>query len=101
MKGLWSFFLLSGGTNLEEIGVRKITLVVTVVLVAALLCTLGGTASAQGYTGWIKHPYPNAGYWYCDWYGSEYWCMDEQGNWFRSNPDWYNADTADYARHAE
>ena len=47
-------------------------------------------AGAQGYTGWIEHPYPSAGLVYCDWYGSQYFCMNESGTWVPANSDWYN-----------
>jgi hypothetical protein len=66
-------------------------LLMVAVLTALMLATSAGTAAAQGYTGWIEHPYPSAGLWYCDWYGSEYWCQGNGGTWFPSNPDWYNA----------
>ena len=56
-------------------------------LIAALLVALlvaiivAAPASAQG---WMYHP--NSGnYWYCDYYGSEFWCYaTETGSWLRS-----------------
>ncbi len=62
------------------------------------MSAMSGPAQAQGYTGWIEHPYPSAGLWYCDWYGSEYWCQGNGGVWFPSNPDWYNASSAEMMR---
>ena len=59
-------------------------------LLASALLVQGIPASAQAYTGYIQHPYPNAGTWYCDWYSGVYWCQDQYGNWFRANPDWYD-----------
>ena len=68
-------------------------------LVAAGMLVAGSSpAAAQGYTGWIEHPYPSAGLWYCDYYGSDYYCQDEWGNWFPANPNWYNAAYAEMMR---
>ena len=66
-------------------------LLLVAVLIATILATSAGTASAQGYTGWIEHPYPSAGYWWCEYSGGTYYCQDEWGNWFPANPNWYNA----------
>jgi len=66
-------------------------LVLSAVLAVAMLATSAGNASAQGYTGWIEHPYPSAGLWYCNYYGDGYWCQDEWGNWLPASPHWYNA----------
>jgi hypothetical protein len=66
-------------------------LVVVAVLTASMLVASAAPASAQGYTGWIEHPYPSAGLWYCDYYAGEYWCQGNGGTWFPANPDWYNA----------
>jgi hypothetical protein len=66
-------------------------LVLAVVLTLAMWATSALPASAQGYTGWIEHPYPSAGYWWCEYSGGAYWCQDESGNWFPANPNWYNA----------
>ncbi len=41
---------------------------------------------------------PSAGVWYCDYYGSDYYCQDEYGNWLPSNPNWYNAAYAEMMR---
>jgi hypothetical protein len=70
---------------------RRVKLLVLAVLASAMLSLSAAPASAQGYTGWIEHPYPSAGLWYCDWYGDTYWCQGNGGIWFPSNPDWYNA----------
>ena len=67
---------------------RRIVALLVALLVAVIIADPAG---AQGYTGWIENPHPSAGLWYCDYYGSEYWCMNEQGTWFRANPNWYNA----------
>jgi hypothetical protein len=89
--------ILVGGQ--KEEGVRRVKLLMlAVVLTATTLATNTGTASAQGYTGWIEHPYPSAGYWWCEYSGSAYWCQDEWGNWFPANPDWYNAAYAEMMR---
>ena len=66
---------------------RRIKLVVLAVVVAALLALSAGSAVAAE---WIQHP-RTGGWVYCDYYGSEYWCQDEWGNWFPANPNWYNA----------
>jgi hypothetical protein len=71
--------------------VRKGKLLLMVaVLTALMLAVSAGKASAQGYTGWIQHPYPSAGYWWCEYSGGAYYCQDEWGNWFPANPNWYN-----------
>jgi hypothetical protein len=61
---------------------------VVAVLAVAMLVSASGPAGAQGYTGWIEHPYPSAGLWYCDYYGEGYWYMNENGQWFPANPNW-------------
>lgn len=66
-------------------------LLVLALVAAAMLMAGSSPAAAQGYTGWIEHPYPSAGYWWCEYSGSAYWCQDEWGNWFPANPNWYNA----------
>ena len=65
----------------------------TLLIITAILDLLmtAAPAGAQGYTGWIEDPYPSAGYWWCEYSGSAYWCQDEWGNWFPANPNWYNA----------
>jgi hypothetical protein len=72
-------------------------LVVAVVAVVGLTGT-AAPAGAQGYTGWIEHPYPSAGLWYCDWSGSQYWCQNESGTWVPANPDWYKQASAEMMR---
>jgi len=70
----------------------RVRLVVAALLVALLVAAIvAAPAGAQGYAGWIKHPYPSAGLWWCEYSGSAYWCQDEWGNWFPANPNWYNA----------
>jgi prepilin-type processing-associated H-X9-DG protein len=61
---------------------RRVRLLVVAVLAAAMLVGGSGTASAQG---WMYHP--NSGnYWYCDYYGSEFWCYaTEMGLWVRAH----------------
>src|SRR5215212_31541 len=61
--------------------IRRLRLLVLALLTAAMLVTTGATASAQG---WMYHP--NSGnYWYCDYYGSEFWCYAaEMGLWVRA-----------------
>jgi uncharacterized protein (DUF2062 family) len=72
--------------------VRRVRLVFLVAaLTAAALAVSAGTASAQGYTGWIEHPYTSAGLWYCDWYCGQYWCQGNGGIWAPVNLDWYSA----------
>jgi hypothetical protein len=65
--------------------------------VVALLVTLLAASPAAAYTptGWVEHPYPSAGLWYCDYYGSDYYCQDERGNWFPAAPSWYDASYAE------
>jgi hypothetical protein len=70
---------------------RRVKLLVLILVAVASLALSAAPASAQGYTGWIEHPYPSAGLWYCDWYGDEYWCQGNHGIWAPANPDWYNA----------
>ena len=78
---------------------RVKVLVLVAVLTAAMLTTSAGNASAQGYTGWIEHPYPSAGLWYCDWYGDAYWCWSSNnGQWVPANPNWYDASYAEMMR---
>ena len=77
---------------------RRTRLLVAVVLAAIMLLAESSPAAAQGYTGWIEHPYPSAGLWYCDYYGSDYYCQDEWGNWVPANPNGYNAAYAEMMR---
>jgi len=72
---------------------RRVRLFVLAIVAVVGLASTAAPALAQGYTGWIENPYPSAGLWYCDYYGSEYWCQNEQGIWFRANPNWYNANS--------
>jgi len=39
---------------------------------------VAGSSPAAAYTptGWVEHPYPSAGLWYCDYYGSDYYCQN-------------------------
>ena len=77
----------------------KIRLLVVAMLAAVILAlATAAPAGAQGYTGYMEHPYPSAGVWYCDYYGSDYYCQDEWGNWFPANPNWYNAAYAEMMR---
>jgi len=72
------------------------TRLITMLVVALLLSLLAAApAGAQGYTGYIEHPYPSAGLWYSDYYGSDYYCQDERGNWFPAAPSWYDASYAE------
>ena len=65
--------------------------VVTVVLTLALAAS---PAVAQ-----TMYYHPNSGnYWYCDYYGSDYYCQDERGNWFPASPTWYDASYAEMLR---
>ena len=77
---------------------RRARLLVAVVLAAIMLLAGSSPAGAQGYMGWIEHPYPSAGLWYCDYYGSDYYCQDEWGNWFPASPTWYDASYAEMMR---
>ena len=70
---------------------RRIRLLVVAVLAAVMMAAMATPAGAQGYTGWIEHPYPSAGLWYCDYYDGEYWCQGNGGTWFPSSENWYNA----------
>ena len=70
---------------------HRVKLLATSLALASLVAaTMAAPAGAQGYTGWIEHPYPSAGLWYCDWYGDTYYCQGNGGTWFPDNPDWYN-----------
>ena len=84
-----------------------------VIVAAAMFVGVTAPAVAQGYTGWIEHPYPSAGLWWCEWVedggpyeGWTYWCnlplypTEPEGEWIwmRPNPDWYNASTAEMMR---
>ncbi len=73
----------------------RMRLVVLALLLVGMMAGATAPASAQGYTGWIEHPYPSAGLWYCDWYGSQYMCMNEAGTWVGANPNWYDASVAE------
>jgi len=77
---------------------RRLRLFVVAVVAVVGLAGTAAPAGAQGYTGWIEHPYPSAGLWYCGWYGSQYQCQDESGNWFPANPNWYNQTSAEMMR---
>ena len=78
---------------------RTVKLLVLTLLAVAALALSAATASAQGYTGWIEHPYPSAGLWYCDYYGDEYWCWSSNnGQWVPANPNWYDASSAEMMR---
>ncbi len=67
-------------------------------IAVVVMLTLSSPALAQSYTGWIEHPFPNVGYWWCDWYkdggiyegGYSYWSQTEDGQWLLAEPDWYN-----------
>lgn len=72
---------------------HRIKLMVLVVIAATALpiSAVPASASAQGYEGWTLHPYPNAGYWWCEHYGSEYRCwFPAAEQWFPANLDWYD-----------
>lgn len=77
---------------------RRVRFVMVALLMMGMMAGAAAPASAQGYTGWIEHPYPSAGLWYCDWYGSQYMCQSEDGNWFPANPDWYDQTSAEMMR---
>ena len=78
---------------------RRARLLVVAVLAALMLVAGSSPAAAQGYTGWIEHPYPSAGLWYCDWYGDGYWCWSSNnGQWIPTNPNWYDASYAEMMR---
>jgi len=74
----------------------------------AVLAAATAPASAQGYEGWIMHPYPNAGYGWCGWVqdggphdGWTYWCWSPSvEQWFPANPDWYDQAAAEMERRA-
>lgn len=64
---------------------------VLAVMAATALSISAAPASAQGYEGWNLHPYPNIGYWWCEYYGSEYRCWSPAvEQWFPANPYWYD-----------
>ena len=68
---------------------RKLVLAVAIVMVMTTLNT--NAALAQGYTGWVEHPYPSVDYFWCEYFGDEYWCWSPLGEmWFPANPNWYN-----------
>jgi hypothetical protein len=69
-KGFSLYFLF--GTKQKGKGKRlRVTDGPLTVLVAVAMVVSVGPALAQGYTEWIDHPYPSAG-WSCEWYGEEY-----------------------------
>jgi hypothetical protein len=70
---------------------RRVKHLVAAALAVTMLALSAAPASAQGYTGWIEHPYPSAGLWYCDYYDGEYWCQGNEGIWVPANPNWYDA----------
>ena len=78
--------------------VRRARLLVAAVLAAIMLVAGSSPAAAYTPTGWVEHPYPSAGLWYCDYYGSDYYCQDEWGNWFPASPTWYDASYAEMMR---
>jgi len=55
---------------------RLITMLVAAVLAAIMLVAGSSPAAAYTPTGWVEHPYPSAGLWYCDYYGSDYYCQN-------------------------
>lgn len=67
-------------------------IVILAVMLALMLALAAPPASAE----WILHPYPNVGYWWCDYYydggpyeGYTYWCNPEgTETWFRAAPGW-------------
>ncbi len=73
---------------------RRVRLLVVALLMVGMLAGAAAPASAQGYEGWIDHPWPNVGYWWCEWFGEEYWCnapnlSTGEWTWFRADPGWY------------
>jgi hypothetical protein len=75
---------------------KLFTALLVALVVAALLAVPAG---AQGYTGWVEHPYPSVDYFWCEYFGADYYCwspINEQ--WFPANPDWYNQAYAEMMR---
>jgi hypothetical protein len=60
---------------------RAWLMVLAVIVVTAMLATSAAPAMAQQ---WFYHP--NSGnYWYCGYYGEQYWCYTEYGAWIRAH----------------
>jgi len=61
---------------------KMIKLLSLSILVSVLLAISAPPALAD----WFYNT--NSGnYWYCAYYGSEYWCLMETGQWIRANPN--------------
>lgn len=82
----------------------RVRLLVAAMLAATMLVTSAVPAAAQGLEGWILHPFPEAGYWWCEWVedggryeGYSYWCWASNGEyWFKSDPDWLEKTTVEF-----
>jgi len=70
---------------------HRVRLLVVATVAAAMLVGVPAPASAQGYEGWIWDYDPlTAGWWWCEWYGSEYWCWSpDSEQWVPSSPGWH------------
>jgi hypothetical protein len=62
---------------------HKVRLLVAAALAAALLVTSAVSASAQEQVQWLYN-LRSGNYWWCAYYGSEFWCYTEQGVWIRT-----------------
>jgi hypothetical protein len=79
--------------------VRRAKPLVLAIVAVAMLVAGSSPAAAQGYTGWVEHPYPSVDYFWCEYFGADYYCwspINEQ--WFPANPDWYNQAYAEMMR---
>jgi hypothetical protein len=83
---------------------RRVRLLVVALLMGGMMAGVSAPASAQGYEGWIDHPYPDVGYWWCEYdEAGKYWCMAPdmltgEWSWFGAHPDWYDNTVASMAR---
>jgi hypothetical protein len=78
---------------------------VAAAVAVATVLTLLASSEALAYTPqgeWVYNPYPGDNPFYCDYYGSGYWCYAVNGvgdgQWFRAAPTWYDQNYAEIQR---
>jgi hypothetical protein len=63
---------------------RRVKLLVLAMFTVVTLALSTVPVGAQEWSQWFYHP--NSGnYWYCTYYGTEFWCNTESGTWIRAN----------------